>query len=242
MPLTPFQDLTGSGGKGRVLLASGSRSTATYVGMLLRNLGFDICRADTSEQLAAGLVEYPIDIAIATIDSPLLEEILARCSGSEGGRAIPVLGLVPPGATLHGATLEVSLPIDGVTLQRSIAQCLATTAGPIDERRILALWGATDSADFVRVARVFVTESHDRIAQIDGCLAGGDLKGIEREAHSLKGAASYVGASTVELLSARLEKSAARGDLTQVTELARTLRDNIAPSEAALRKLIVLST
>lgn len=68
------------------------------------------------------------------------------------------------------------------------------------------------------VAQLFLEDYPNSVAEIEVALAAGDPRGVERGAHTLKGAVSNFGADSVVETAFALEMAGRRGDLTTAPE------------------------
>lgn len=64
------------------------------------------------------------------------------------------------------------------------------------------------------LAGVFLGDVPERIKKLKDCLAKNDAKGVERAAHSIKGAASNMGGDALAALASSLENAASSQDLS----------------------------
>lgn len=119
-----------------------------------------------------------------------------------------------------------------------------STPSPIDAAALQRLrdWGGDRLLN--QMVRLFLDNTPERLAQIEGGLAeGGDLEEAHRGAHSLKSSAANVGALTVSAVAARLEiatRERDRGDaqalriqLEAAFREARTELAGLLPGEAS---------
>jgi HPt (histidine-containing phosphotransfer) domain-containing protein len=83
------------------------------------------------------------------------------------------------------------------------------TEWAIDLKRMDALNSLLGEAEFRRLAQTFLGDLSRRIATMNQLGASGDLAGLEREAHSLKGTAGSYGLDRVSVVSAKLEAACA---------------------------------
>lgn len=91
-------------------------------------------------------------------------------------------------------------------------------------------WGGTKLV--TQMVKLYIENTHARLAQIDEGLAdGGDLKTAEIAAHSLKSSAANVGAMRVSSLAASAEDAAERREVDRVRELRDLLASAIADAE-----------
>ena len=111
-------------------------------------------------------------------------------------------------------------------------------AAGIDAEAIISLWQAIDNPAFLRVAEVFIAELADRVARLPALLEGDDRAGLELQAHSIKGAASDVGAGAIHAAALRLEARSLTGSRDELAALATGLLAAAGPGAACLQALI----
>ena len=93
-------------------------------------------------------------------------------------------------------------------------------------------WGG--SKLLAEMVRLFLENSSERLGQLGKGFADGDLRTVERAAHSLKSSAANVGAMEVSRVSQQIEAAAEGGD----TDTARKLFDALVPAhEEACQRL-----
>ena len=93
----------------------------------------------------------------------------------------------------------------------------------IDVKRMEALNTLLGEAEFQRLARTFLGDLARRVDTMNQLGAGGDLAGLAREAHSLKGPAGSYGRERVSTVAARLEATCEAGQTDGVPPLLRDL-------------------
>jgi HPt (histidine-containing phosphotransfer) domain-containing protein len=71
---------------------------------------------------------------------------------------------------------------------------------------------------FEEVVELFVSDVSNRMAEVRTALEQGDPKRLQNAAHSLKGAAGYVGAERVAAQALKLEELGRRADLSSALE------------------------
>lgn len=93
----------------------------------------------------------------------------------------------------------------------------------IDVKRMDSLNALLGAAEFRRLAQTFVGDLSRRIAAMTELAQAGDLAGLEREAHSLKGTAGSYGLDRVSAVSARLEAACEAAQAAAVAPLLAEL-------------------
>jgi HPt (histidine-containing phosphotransfer) domain-containing protein len=117
-------------------------------------------------------------------------------------------------------------------LQRWIAATRLTT---IDRAVLQALARAVgDDAIVEEICDIFLTEAGPRVEAMRAVARRGDTEALGSHAHTLKGAASNVGAAMVAAVAAELEGLAERGDLVAAKAWLARLGDAVELTRAAL--------
>ncbi len=224
----------------RVLLAEHSPTVALFARTLLERKGFTVRLVGGEGEALPALTEDSYDLAVVDAAVPGAGAIAATCAA----QAIPVLAILADGGTLEGASAEVAAPINATAFHAAVRHSLDRSkaalmqAGGLDAGAILALWGATDSQSFLGVAGVFVTELEERLALMPALLAGDDRAGLELHAHSIKGAASNVGATALHAAALALEAQSRTAGPDELATLAAGLHTAAVPAIACLQSLI----
>jgi HPt (histidine-containing phosphotransfer) domain-containing protein len=209
----------------RVLVAERGATVGLAIAGWLRGWGMTAERVETVAAAHARLAEAGFDLVVAD----------AGLAGLDAGRLPSVTVLAPGDAPPCGRF--VARPVQAEALRAAVAAALAPPAG-IDRAAIAALWGGTAGTAFRRVAQAFITEAGQRIAAIAASCVADDRQTMEREAHSLAGAAANVGAGALEGLARELELAAASSTPPVLAARARTLQDTAARDLAELRLLL----
>ncbi len=107
-------------------------------------------------------------------------------------------------------------------------------AAPVfNKNRMLEILGSEKMA--LSTAETFLLDTPTNVEKLKRCLAGGDLKGVERRAHSIKGTSAYVGGESTSEAADEMEKAARNGDGAGAAACLPKLETQIARLEAALR-------
>jgi PAS domain S-box-containing protein len=99
-----------------------------------------------------------------------------------------------------------------------------------------------DEQFLAEVVEVFLNDAPQLMDQLRGAIAAGDMPLTQRTAHSLKGAAGYIGGQVVAELAATLERMANANDLSAAHEMVATLEHEVQRLQAALRENFDLAT
>lgn len=90
-----------------------------------------------------------------------------------------------------------------------------------------------------QMVRLYLENARTRLEQLDGGLAAdGEMGDVRMAAHSLKSSAANVGLMRVSAISARIEESAADGDVTRVRDLREPLESAAREGAEALSALL----
>ena len=229
-----------SGGTERVLVVVQSKTVGLFVRGLLERWGFAVLPADGANTALAILADGRIDTAVIDAAIPGAE-IVARTAAAS---TVPVLAICSGGLTLEGAASEVSPPIEAAAFRSAVLACRARIerepppAAGIDTNAVAALWGTTGNPGFHRVAKVFIRELETFVAHIPGLLAPEDRDALERHAHSIKGAASNVGAGALAAIALQLENEAKSGQDDRLRGLIAAIETEAWAAISGLRALM----
>jgi HPt (histidine-containing phosphotransfer) domain-containing protein len=86
---------------------------------------------------------------------------------------------------------------------------------------LLRLLGDHDLLD--RIVEAFLSDMPRQIQKLKDLLSAGDAPGLERQAHSIKGAAANLGGGRLEKVARQMEQAANAGDLRTVQALMAEL-------------------
>ncbi|MBY0547197.1 MAG: Hpt domain-containing protein [Candidatus Obscuribacterales bacterium] len=76
--------------------------------------------------------------------------------------------------------------------------------------------------------RLFITENESRIGELETGIATRSVPVVSMVAHSLKGVSGMLQARKIQMLSAEIELSAKEGDWTNVQDIVRELKTELA--------------
>ncbi|HQY82679.1 MAG TPA: response regulator, partial [Thermomonas sp.] len=207
--------------------------------------GYQLARAIREEEAQRGLPHTPI---VALTASALKGEA-ERCltAGMDDYMAKPV-GIATLGACLqrwlpHTAGAAPVPAAIGASIQAANNQrIIAREAGlpqlahpPALDPAVLADLTAGDAADTRALLDDFLGSTGEDLAQLEALRSGGDLHGMTRQAHKIKGAARLVGALELAAAAEVLESAGRAGDWASVLPLAV----DVATAVARLRLDVV---
>lgn len=96
-----------------------------------------------------------------------------------------------------------------------------------------------DSSEFLReIGEMFISDTPQRIAELEESLATGDATRFTRAAHSIKGSAANLGASCLQAAAAQLEHQSKQGPLAEVRPQLERVKAEFGRAETELRKII----
>lgn len=88
------------------------------------------------------------------------------------------------------------------------------------------------------VIEIFLNETPKRLKKIQRALEMGDLKGLEREAHALKGSAGSLGARQLEERAKKLQSASREGHLEEARRLLEPLRHEVIKLQGQLAQIL----
>jgi HPt (histidine-containing phosphotransfer) domain-containing protein len=191
--------------------------------------GYELARAIREEEALRGLAHTPI---VALTASALKGEA-ERCldAGMDDYMAKPV-GIATLGACLQRwlpHTAVAPMPAaQGASIQAANNErALALATGlpqladpPTLDPAVLADLTGGDPAEVRALLADFLASTDDDLAQLERLRESGDLHGLTRQAHKIKGAARLVGAQELAAAAAQLESAGRGGDWASVLPLA----------------------
>lgn len=96
-----------------------------------------------------------------------------------------------------------------------------------------------DGGEFLReIVAIYIEDTPKRLADLRACLATGDVTGLTRAAHTIKGSSANVGAQALKAIAERLEFISRREGLGGVAPLIAGCEAEFARATDELRKII----
>jgi hypothetical protein len=265
LPKTPPHDEVFRGR--RVLLAEDNPVNQKLVCSLLEKLGALVTVADTGQEAIDQLAAARFDVVLMDCQMPVLDGYAATRSiraGAAGPAAMtmPIIALTAHALTgdrerclAAGMNEYLTKPIDPGVLRATLEAFLGAGARPVpprtraavaadapavfDERALRERIG-DDGAFFEELLGVFVSTIDDEVVALLAAVTRDDAAAVRTHAHTIKGAAGNVTATTLARAAAALETSACTGvisadDVEAVRAAWRDTRRHPAVEPAAAR-------
>ena len=211
-----------------------------------RRLAAALEAANSIRELVHRLVSIKQVITTAYIDSVRMLDLDASCPPSQHHQPAssaaeptkPQPAEDTPGPPAPGRRPEQDSPT-GQPAAAPAGEPPEASADPseatvFDKAAALARAGG-DETLLCAAVELFLGDCEALLAEIDRAVASGDLAGLERAAHQIKGAAGSLSAASAAAAAADIERLALRGGLEQAPDAADALRAELA----RLRPLLV---
>jgi signal transduction histidine kinase/CheY-like chemotaxis protein/HPt (histidine-containing phosphotransfer) domain-containing protein len=247
----------------RVLLAEDSPVNQKVAVTLLEKRGHTVTIANNGVEALARLAVEPFDVVLMDVQMPEMDGFETTAAIREGERAsgghIPIIAMTANAMRgdrercLHaGMDAYIAKPIRAQEFYRTLESFAVTTRGEagaeaepagdasshasppaFDRAEALALTGDIDSLR--EVAEVLVEQTPKLLANISTALANGDVRTLERLAHTAKGSAAIFAAQPTVTAAQRLEHMAASGELAEAAAAHKALERELRRLLAAVR-------
>ncbi|HLZ65314.1 MAG TPA: ATP-binding protein [Aliidongia sp.] len=232
---------------GRVLVAEDNPTNQIIVVTMLEKLGLRVDTVANGAEAVTAVKSIPYDIVLMDMQMPEMDGLeatrLIRRLPAPLGR-IPIIGVTANAfredherCLQAGMQSVVTKPFRWSDLTRAMAPHMALDGGPKGEQVADDLRVANPSAwdkliDEVgaeaaqAITSVFLRDSRSRLGRMTDHVASGDLKGIGREAHALKGSVDMLGFERMTLIASMLEIAGKEtNDLDAARDLVRDLAE-----------------
>ena len=245
----------------RILVAEDTPFNQTYFRRLLNRWGHDVTVVDTGKKALTALEKNDFDLILMDIQMPVMDGYEATAAirerERETGGHIPIIALTAHAmkgdreACLKAGMDEyVSKPVSSSALFSAI-EVLFTDFGAnalppdaIPEKNVFPPMEALlDDFDhdwnlFRECVQIFISEYPTLLKSIADKRAKGDVEGLERAAHALKGMLGNFRAESPALKASRLEEMGRTKDLSDSEDLYRSLAEEVAELEQRLLQLM----
>ncbi|HEX3728919.1 MAG TPA: Hpt domain-containing protein [Opitutaceae bacterium] len=95
-----------------------------------------------------------------------------------------------------------------------------------------------DNGEFLKeISEMFLSDTPQRIAELEQSMATGDGTRFTRAAHSIKGSSANLGATALQEAAARLEHDSRQAPLPTLQPLVDSLKGEFERAKTELRKL-----
>jgi len=235
---------TGSGA--RILLAEDNLSNQQVALGILRKFGLNVDAVANGEEALKALKAIPYDLVFMDVQMPLLDglETVRQIRDQHSkviNHSIPVVAMTAN--AMQGdreLCLEAGMDdyISKPLIPQELAGCVRKwlpfikpnvilTAAPSREAACSPVWDKAsllsrmmgDERLAMEVADSFIKEIPLKLESLKVYMENGDLPGIERQAHNIKGASANVDGEMLRALAFDVEKSAKSGDLLAARRL-----------------------
>lgn len=242
----------------RILVAEDNPINQELIATLLRDQGCSVSVAANGNEAVAMVREQPFDVVLMDVQMPGMDGLEAtaeirRQEADRGGR-LPIIALTAHTLTgdrerfiAAGMDAYVGKPIREEELRAAIEGAIGVTVSGKDESastvRQTELWNQDAALDRVKgnqallekLVGLLIEQLPQLVARQRDAVAGGDYKGLELAAHTLRGSAASVAAASLEAAAQRLEELARR----HADEPARVACEEVAQHAASLRSALV---
>ena len=219
--------------EGHVLLAEDSNTNAAVAGHMLKKLGLTYERVTNGREAFVLARSQAFDLILMDIGMPDVDGLQATRMLRDVGCDTPVIALTAhalegdrENALQQGMDGYLTKPLRFPELAAQLTEWMTpmsekeTVTGGLDLPAIEELWG-DDMETFNEIGQLFLSELEERLETLDSV----DLNMLERDAHSLKGAAANVGASVLSALAAELEVVARDRSTEHVSRLLDSIKN-----------------
>ena len=222
----------------QILLAEDNLVNQRLAVRLLEKQGYQVTVAGTGRETLAALDRQPFDLVLMDVQMPEMDGLEATISIRRQERAtgahLPIIAM-----TAHamkgdrercldaGMDGYVSKPIQPTELFKVITELVPTEAIAASQslarepqqtvfNRAVALKQVADDEELLaELAGLFIGDSARLLAEVKQAIAGEKSEGLERAAHTLKGAAGNFGAEGVVAAAQKLEEMGRTGKLAE---------------------------
>jgi PAS domain S-box-containing protein len=251
---------------GRILLAEDNEINALLATTILEEAGFSVEAVVDGAQAVEAARRGGFDLILMDVQMPVMDGLQAtRQIRALGGHAktVPIVALTANAMRSDqdtcldaGMNDFVSKPLDPDAFLNTVYRFVGEVAGEGVESGAAASGEVTDLDDsqldglmklmppvrFRAIIEGFLGAAQTRLQRIEACAHSGDMVGMAREAHDLKGVSGNFGARRVQQLAERLEQAARDGGRAEVKGLTRDIRRaSITAWDLVGRRLAMMS-
>jgi PAS domain S-box-containing protein len=253
---------------GRVLLAEDNEINALLATTILEEAGFSVEAVVNGAEAVEAAKRGAFDLILMDVQMPVMDGLAAtrliRQIEGPAGR-VPIVALTANAMRSDqdaclGAGMDdfVSKPLDPDDFLNTIHRFVGDTerdasvaAAPVeeaahpdlDDAQLDGLMKLMPPARLRAIIENFLSSAQTRLQRIEACSQSGNLVGMAREAHDLKGVSGNFGARKLQHLADRLEQAAKGGDEAEVAALTLEVRRaSITAWDLVGRRLAMLAS
>jgi len=226
----------------RILIAEDNVINQKVAVLQLQKLG---CKADTvanGREAVEAIFTIHYDLVLMDCQMPEMDGFEAtktiRARQKDGARKTVIIAMTANAlegdrekCLSAGMDDYISKPVRIEILAATIARWYPS----VDPTALEGLRELGDASEIAELVEVFITNAEDRIAAMRAAVQNGDAASLEREAHSLKGAAGNLGVIGVQGLAARLEVQGREKTLKGAASLVEALQAELSDAAGPLR-------
>jgi CheY-like chemotaxis protein len=250
-PATPEAAAPQSGRQGgRVLLAEDNEINAMLAATILEEAGYSVEAVVNGAEAVEAARRGGFDLILMDVQMPVMDGLMAtrqiRALAGPSAKT-PIVALTAnamrsdrDACLAAGMNDFISKPLDPDNFLHVVRRFVAADEGrdeavaPAPDAP--AMFPDLDDAQLDGLARLmpprrlraiiesFLGAAQGRLQRIEACAGAGDLAGMAREAHDLKGVSGNFGARRLQHLAERLEHAAKAGDEVEVGALTLEVR------------------
>ena len=233
---------------GRILIAEDSETNAMVAKKMLDRLGLDYHHVTDGAAAVDAALESEFDLVLMDVSMPHLDGLEATRILRERGYQQPIIAMTAHAlkgdrdhALKSGMSGYITKPVRPKALREALEAWLPQKDQPqtpqedgvcaLDAEAIEEVWEG-DLETFAEIGRIFVNELSWRLPGLKDAKHGE----LEHHAHSLKGAASNIGATELSRLAAELESLSRSGETARVEDLVQRIESEADAVHAALER------
>jgi PAS domain S-box-containing protein len=250
----------------RILVAEDNITNQQVALGIIRNLGLRADAVADGAEAVRALETLPYDLVLMDVQMPVVDGLEATRQirsplSAVRDHAVPIVAMTAHAfagdrETCLGAGMDdyVSKPVSPRALAEALERWLPrdgaarTTAGPERESSPQALiWDEAGLLDRLMgdeqlvedVVGAYLADTQRQIQSLEASLDIGDLSGVERYAHSIKGASGNVGGERVRSVAAEIEAAGRTGNLSAALDRAADVRREFETLQTVLAQRTV---
>ena len=251
-----------TGSKIRILLAEDNIINQKVALGILGKIGYRADVAANGREVLTALAKTPYDLILMDVQMPEMDGFEAtaaiRQKESEMGRHIPIIAMTAHAmkgdremCLERGMDDYVSKPIQPKDLSAAINRQLGNMVLPqpevppsdgsdgkavFDQKFLLDRLDG-DEQLFKEIVKTFLDDAPLQVEKLKQALMEENLNQLEKQAHSLKGAAMNIGGNALQAIAFEVELSGKKGDLKRTQELIPRLEKEFTRLQKALSRL-----